>query len=143
MFRLLVLLFLALHVNAGELFKESRYIYAIDKTLEYEGEITFKKSSVEIAYTKPKEEKIIYLEDDENRQKRAYFMILKAIYSEDITLLKEFFEMKEEESKTLLLPFGVLGDYMRQVEFKKVGRDLEYLKIQMQNEDWIEIETIR
>jgi|LGOV01.1.fsa_nt_gb hypothetical protein len=142
MFRVVLLVLLALHVNAGELFKESRYIYAIDKTLFYEGEITFLNTSIEIAYTKPKKEKVIYLEDDENLQKRNYYLILKAIYSDDTTSLKEFFEMKYVGVKTQLLPKGILSEYMKKVEFKKQDKSLEYLKIEMQNEDWIEIETI-
>lgn len=143
MFRVVLLLFLALGLYAGEFFKESRYIYAIDKTILFEGEIFFEKNSIEIDYAKPKKEKVVYLINDENPLKRNYFLILQAIYHDDMNSLKEFFELKKKDFKTLLVPKGMLSEYIKTVEFKKRNKDLDYLKIQMQNNDWIKIETQR
>lgn len=143
MFRVLLLFSIVLHVNASELFKESRYIYAIDRVLHYEGKINFGEEKVTILYTSPKQESIIYLKEDENRQKKVLFLILDSIYNDDMDSLEGYFKVEKISSKTLLVPLGTLGDYIKNVEFKKSYKELDYLMIKMQNEDWIKIETIR
>lgn len=143
MFRVLFICWIALHVNASELFKESRYIYAIDNILYYEGKISFEDEKITILYTSPKHESITYLKDDESRQKKAFFLILNSIYSSDIDSLKEYFKVERADLKTVLIPLGVFSDSIQKVEFKKSHKELEYLLIKMQNKDWIKIETIR
>ncbi|WP_024954798.1 hypothetical protein [Sulfurospirillum arcachonense] len=140
---LFILLLLVLHVNANESFKETRYIYAIDKKIEFQGSITFLEKSIDIVYTKPKEEKVTYLKEDENLQRKTFYMILQAIHSSNEALLNEYFEIKKIQTKEVLTPVGILRDYIREVEYKKEENILEFIKIQMQNDDWILIETLR
>lgn len=142
MYKIILLLFLVLHVSADERFKESRYIYAIDKELYYEGSIRFLEDAVHIDYEKPKKESITYSKDDAIAQKRYFFTFLQAIYGQDEALLQEFFEIKKESEKTILVPNERVQDYIKQVEFKKSGKRLDFLKIMMQNDDWILIETL-
>lgn len=142
MHKILLLLFLVLYVNASERFKESRYVYAIDKEIHYEGSISFLKNVIQIDYEKPKKESISYSKDDATAQKRHFFTLLKAIYSGDETLLGEFFKIKKEGGKTILIPKEIVQDYIKQVEFKKSGTKLDFLKIMMKNNDWILIETL-
>ena len=142
MYKIVLLFLLLLSLNADEKFKESRYIYAIEKQIHYEGAISFTEDLIEITYEKPKKENISYSRDDTLAYKRYFFTLLKAIYSEDETLLEEFFEIQKESQKTILLPKERAQDYIKKVEFKKSKKGLDFLKIMMQNSDWILIETL-
>lgn len=143
MHKTLLVILLASCLCAGEFFKETRYIYAIDQTIEYEGEITFKEGEIRIFYMKPQVQNISYFEEDEDPIKQSFFLILRSIREGNDGLLEEFFEAKKEEDKTVLLPQGILKDFIKKVEYKKDGKKLEFLQIQMQNDDRIKIETVR
>lgn len=141
MYKIVFLFVLALHVNAAESFKELRYIYSLDKTIEYEGEISFNTNSIDINYTKPQIQSISYTEDEEDIVKQSFYLILKSIYQDNISLLEEFFELRVEGDKTLLYPHEMLSDFIQKVEYKKVKEHLEFLYIFLQNSDRIEIES--
>jgi len=142
MIKIFIALFIALYAYAGEHFKESRYIYAIDKQNSYEGEISFLKNSIQIDYTKPQKETITYAKDDEDYVKKSYYLILSAVYNDNENVLKEYFEVKKQNQVNVLEPLGFLSDYIHQITFKKSDGKLDFLKIQMQNDDWILIETV-
>lgn len=137
------LFLLCISVVFGVEFKEKRYIYAVDKTLFFEGNITFLPKSIHIEYTKPKEQNLTYSSDDEQIQKRYFFTLLHAIYENDESLLNEFFQTKTKDDITTLLPLEKVQEYIKKVVYKKVGNHLEFLKIFMQNDDRIEIETLQ
>lgn len=143
MTKLLLLLLLGLSLFASESFKETRYIYSIDKEIYYEGEITFAKESISIEYSKPTHQTLEYASEDENSQKKYFYLILKSIHDDNTVLLDDFFSRSEDENATTLLPKELIKDFITQVHFKKDEHGLKWLQIDMKNEDWIKIETIR
>jgi hypothetical protein len=134
---------LALHVNADEAFKETRYIYALDSEFNYSGKISFTKESITIQYNKPKKQNITYNKDDDDIKKAYFFTILNAIHGNDERMMLEFFTKKKELGVSVLFPNDMLSDFIQKVEYKKSGKELKFLKIYMQNDDWILIETLR
>jgi len=134
---------MVLHVNAEEAFKETRYIYALDSQFDYAGKISFTKESITIKYTKPKTQNITYKKHDEDMKKAYFFTILNAIHVNDEQMMVEFFTLQKKPEVNLLLPNDMLSDFIQKVEFKRNGKELQYLKIYMQNNDWILIETIQ
>jgi hypothetical protein len=123
-------------------FKELRYLYAVDKHISFEGNITFSPQSIEIKYTKPKAQTIKYRADDEQREKRYFFMLLSAIHNDNKGFLEEFFKVKKKNRFVYLSPLEKTKAYIKKVIYKKEGLDLKSLKIFMQNKDRIEIETL-
>jgi hypothetical protein len=140
---LFISLFFSLLLCASESFKETRYIYSIDQELQYKGAITFGEDSIKIEYSEPKHEVIEYRYDDENPQKKYFFLILKSIYAEDTLFLNEFFFVRDDANETMLLPKELIKNVIKQVHFKKENKVLEFLHIDMKNDDWIKIETLR
>lgn len=140
MHKVILIFLLTLQLLAYD-FQETRYIYSIDKEIFYEGTITFVENYIEIDYKKPKEERVIYSQDDEVVQKRYFFTILKAIESADETLLSEFFYINNELKRVILLPKDLVQEYIKEVVYEKEDDKLKFLKITMQNKDWINIET--
>lgn len=142
MIKFFLILLLGFSLFASESFKETRYIYSIDKEIYYEGEITFAKESIKIEYTKPTHQSIEYFSEDKNAQKKYFYLILKSIHDEDTVLLNDFFIESEDGNVTTLLPKELIGDYIKQVRFKKDENTIEFLQIYMKNDDWIKIETL-
>lgn len=142
MYKIFFLVFLCTGVFFGASFQETRYIYAIDETLDFQGDISFFEEYIRIKYTEPKEQSVVYAKDDAIEQKRYFFSILKAIHSDDKVALRAFFDKKKAGEKTLLLPLDIVEEHIQKVEFIKKDKSLKYIKIFMQNKDWIKIEIL-
>jgi hypothetical protein len=143
MTKFFLILLLGCSLFASESFKETRYIYSIDKEIHYEGEITFAQDSIKIEYTKPTHQIIDYSSEDENAQKKYFYLIVKSIHDDNQVLLNDFFSESADGNATMLLPKELLGDFIKKVRFKKDKNSLEFLQIYMKNDDWIKIETLR
>ncbi|MDD3324023.1 MAG: hypothetical protein PHN38_02735 [Sulfurospirillaceae bacterium] len=153
----LLLLFFALTLFAQNPFKETRYIYAIDKTLLLEGYITFGEQNVIIEYTKPQPKVLTYFEgglsiQDENgytaTQLNAnsamnyFFMIIKAIEENNDALLESFFTSKTDAQTTILEPKDTASQMVQEVKITKNGNKLKSLHVELKNGDRITIETV-
>lgn len=136
-------------------FKESKYIDALDSKVQKFGYINFNDDSIETSY-KNSNEKLIFIDDtlyiksidktqeiDLNRDmgKKIYFTLLEAIYSNDLTDLKLYFEVSKKNNEISLSPKSVVANYIKSIKFKK-DKKLEYLHINMLNNDRIIIEQV-
>ena len=142
MIKFFLIFLLGCSLFASESFKETRYIYSVDKEIHYEGEITFAQDSIKIEYTKPTHQIIEYLSEDENAQKKYFYLIVKSIHDDNSVLLNDFFTESTDGKATTLLPKELIGDFIKKVRFKKDKNSLDFLQIYMKNEDWIKIETV-
>ena len=127
----------------AEAFKETRYMYALDATFTYEGTITFADDKVLIAYTHPRQEVIEYLKNDADMRKATFFLILQAIHGENEDLLEQLFMRTQKKEHRVFLPREPIDDVIREIEVTKDQQGVHVIKISLQNDDWIRIETIR
>ena len=158
MFKLSALLLaLAINVFASSQFKETRYIYALDKNISFEGFITFGEQNLMIEYVKPESKVLTYFENKLSIQDQNgfhsvdttttpmlhyFFMVIKAIHEENKVLLDSFFDQKEEAKQILLMPKGVVAEVLEEVRLQKRGNKLEYLHVKIKNGDRITIEIL-
>lgn len=134
-------------------FTETRYSYAFDNSISLNGVINFKENSLQINYENDNRE-ILYedsvliikeneqvLEFDAIQMQRisSFFEVLLMIYSDDKTVLKEHFEFKELDNKTVLNPIGDLSRYIEKVILIKSNKQLKNVKIFLNNGDNITI----
>ncbi len=151
--RVFLLCALALNLLLGaSAFKETRYLYALDKTLTLEGFITFGEENIVIEYTKPNTKVLTYFEDklsiqDENGYEMIdtqqmpslhyFFMIIQAVHTQNTPALEMFFETQNG----ILIPKGVAAEVLEKVEIHYVGDTLHSLHVAMKNGDRIDIEV--
>lgn len=136
-------------------FKETRYMYALDKNITLEGFITFGEQNINIEYTKPESKVLTYFEEkltiqDQNGYKvidaqsmpslNYFFMIIKAVHDENSVLLNSFFDAKTEGDETLLSPKGVAAEVLEEVRIIRQARELKSLHVKIKNGDRITIE---
>lgn len=152
---LCLLSLLCLFANDASTFKETRYLYALDKTIELEGFITFGEQNIIIEYAKPESKVLTYFEEkltiqDQNGYKvidtqrmpsmNYFFMIIKAVHDENNVLLNSFFEAKTEGEETLLSPKGVVAEVLEEVRITRQATKLKSLHVKIKNGDRITIE---
>ncbi|AFL69519.1 hypothetical protein [Sulfurospirillum barnesii] len=138
-------------------FKETRYLYALDKTLALEGFITFGEHTIVIEYTKPNTKVLTYFEDklsiqDENGYQMVeaqqmpsltyLFMIIKAVHEENTLLLEEFFDANVEQNSTYLSPKEAISHVLFGVRIERKNKRLSALHVTMKNGDRIDIEIM-
>ena len=136
-------------------FKESKYIDALNASTKKTGYITFKEEAIETSYENSSEV-LLFQEDtlfikkkdetieiDLNRDmpKKIYYTLLEAIYLDDISNLKLYFEIEQKNSEIFLTPKSIVANYVKNISYKKTTK-LEYLHINMLNNDRISIEQI-
>ena len=152
-------LFLLLVLLVGTLFsksyhfKETRYSDAFEASTSLDGIIRFKENSLKINYQSSDTE-IVYedadlvikqnselLDIDENQRQSmsSFFEILLMIYHNDESVLKEHFEVKHQENKTLLNPKGDLSQYIEKLTLVKHEKQLKEVKLFLKNADIITI----
>lgn len=68
--------------------------------------------------------------------------LIKGIYRNQQEELTEYFEITNENEKTILVPNEYLSNAIQKIEYKKIEEKLEFLKIYFSNEDWINIVQI-
>jgi len=157
MSKILLFVFLSLSLFALETthFKEQRYLYALNQTLNREGTITFSRESLTIRYLKSGEsliyqgeklllrrggrEKVIDLNQDVARM--LFFVLLLAIFHDDRRQLEQFFEISSRGSQQILYPKALVSRQIEKVIYKKSHR-LDYLHIYLKNHDRISIEQV-
>lgn len=162
MFTLRIFFFLfvlsgALFANTPSQFKETRYSYALDKNISFEGFITFGEQNIVIEYIKPEAKVLTYFEEklsiqDQNGFKMVdttstpaihyFFMIIKAIHDENSVLMDSFFDQKIEGKEAILTPKGVTAEILMEVRIKRNGKKLESLHVKIKNGDRITIEIV-
>lgn len=146
---------LSLFANDASSFKETRYLYALDKNITLEGFITFGEQNIIIEYTKPESKVLTYFEEklsiqDQNGYKiidaqsmpsmNYFFMIIKAVHDENKTLLGSFFDATENGDETLLTPKGVAAEVLEEVRISRQEKKLKSLHVKIKNGDRITIE---
>jgi len=149
------LFLLSLFANDSAAFTETRYLYALDKTITLEGFITFGEQNIIIEYVKPDSKVLTYFEErlsiqDQNGYNvidaqsmpsmNYFFMIIKAVHDENSVLLDSFFEAKIEGEETLLIPKGVAAEVLEEVRISRHATKLQSLHVKIKNGDRITIE---
>ena len=152
---LYLLSLLCLFANDASAFKETRYLYALDKTITLEGFITFGEHNIVIEYVKPESKVLTYFEEKLTIQDQKgykvidaqsmpsmnyFFMIIKAVHDENSVLLDSFFEAKTEGDETLLSPKGVAAEVLEEVRIIRQATKLKSLHVKIKNGDRITIE---
>ena len=152
---LCLLSLLSLFANDASSFKETRYLYALDKNITLEGFITFGEQNIIIEYTKPESKVLTYFEEkltiqDQNGYQivdaqsmpsmNYFFLIIKAVHDENSVLLDSFFEAKTEGDETLLSPKGVAAEVLEEVRIIRQEKKLKSLHVKIKNGDRITIE---
>ncbi len=154
----LVLLLCTFFANASSTFKETRYVYALDKNISFEGFITFGEHNIMIEYNKPESKVLTYFEDTLTIQDQSgyttvnvqsmpslsyFFMIIKAVHDENTLLLDSFFDTTvTNENQTHLAPKGVTAEILESVSIKRRSRELKALHVKIKNGDRISIEIM-
>ena len=159
-FRFLLLLFFMPFVLFGadsSNFKETRYIYALDKNIVFEGVITFGEQNINIEYIKPEPKVLTYFEEkltiqDQNGYKvvdgqsmpsmNYFFMIIRAVHDQNSILLDSFFDATTKGNETLLSPKGVAAEVLEEVRILRQDKELKALNVKIKNGDRISIEIM-
>lgn len=158
MFKILFLFLLStLFLLANPIkFKEEKYINALQSSIYKNGILKIEENFIEIIYkednksfifyddhiilkTKEKEDTLKY---EENIELSVFLKLIKCIYKNQPEDLKEYFDITNEDKKTILIPNEYLSNVIQRIEYKKIDNRLEFLKIYFVNEDWINIVQI-
>ena len=152
---LFILATLSLWADASG-FKETRYIYALDKNIVFEGFITFGEQNIIIEYAKPDFKVLTYFEgklsiQDNNGFTMAdattptmhyFFMIIQAVHDDNRLLLDSFFTATQKGNETILSPKGVTADILDEVIITKQNNVLKSLHVKIKNGDRITIDIM-
>lgn len=148
---------LFLYANEASAFKETRYLYALDKNIILEGFITFGEQNIIIEYMKPESKVLTYFEEkltiqDQNGYKvidaqsmpslNYFFMIIKAVHEENNALLNSFFDATTKEDSSLLKPKSVAAEVLEEVQITRQNKKLKTLFVKIKNGDRITIEIM-
>ena len=137
-------------------FKEEKYVNALQTSVNKNGILKLENDFIEINYfeenksfifyndyiilkTKEKEDTLKY---EENIELSVFLKLIKSIYKNQPEDLKEYFDITNEDKKTILIPNEYLSNVIQRIEYKKIDNRLEFLKIYFVNEDWINIVQI-
>lgn len=155
MFKILFLfLFISLSLFANRInFKEEKYINALQTSVYKNGTLTIEEKTIILTY--PEKEISFYfnkdniikkngtseeiLEYEDNLELTIFSKIIESIYKDESNNLAEYFEIKKEKEKVVLLPNDYISNAISKIEYNKTGSKLEFLKIYFTNEDWINI----
>jgi len=154
--KLLLFILLSCYIYADIVdFKEERYIYAVDNSFIRKGTILFEKDKIEVFY-KNDSKILIYSNDnltvkdedstydidlEKNIHMKIFFNLLEAIYNDEKIKLEEYFNIKIDNNTVFLDPKDLIANYISSISYKKTEK-LDFLKIELSNEDRIEIEQI-
>lgn len=134
-------------------FKEEKFISSLQTSVYRDGFININNNNIEIKYTNEKksfifndeniieknanEEKILTYAD--NLELTIFSKIIRSIYQDKTDELKEYFEIKNEDEKIVLIPNEYISNAINKIEYEKNTTELKFLKIYFTNEDWINI----
>lgn len=152
-----ILLVCSLFADVSSNFKETRYLYALDKNISLEGFITFGEQNIIIEYSKPEPKVLTYFEGKLTIQDQSgytvvdvqsmpslsyFFMVIKAVHDENTVLLDSFFDTLTKENQTYLIPKGVTAQILEEVCIERHGKELKALHVKIKNGDRISIEIM-
>lgn len=153
----MLLILFAINLNATDIihFQEQKYINIIDDSIIKKGTLTFSQKTIQLQY-KNSDQVLIY-EDDTLTLKennitsnidlkpknhlKMIFLLIEAIYTDNMELLKDFFLLTSKNNITTLKPLDELKNYIDFIEFKK-EKTLDFISIVMRNQDKITIRQI-
>ncbi len=134
-------------------FSELRYSDAIGKSILLNGEIEFFESGLSILYPKKdvlieyKDDSLLYKESGEEielndmqvKQIIQYFDILILLHFGDASDYSDMFEVTQKDDISYLVPMGMVKNYIKKIEMLKENKKLNYVKLFLQNNDYITI----
>lgn len=134
-------------------FKEERYIEALDNSVFKKGHIELTTQYIDIKYSHNKrtyryENGNVYtLVNNEKKQiskeksmvLTIFFSLVKSIYANETKELENFFIIKKTSEEILLKPKKDIRPFISKIIYRKKEK-LDYLKIYLPNNDWINIE---
>ena len=71
-----------------------------------------------------------------------FFMIVKAVHDDNMTLIDTFFTSQTTNTLTTLTPIGVAAEVLEKASIKKDGTGLRFLEVSLKNGDRISIEIL-
>ncbi|AXH11254.1 hypothetical protein [Halarcobacter bivalviorum] len=136
-------------------FQESKYIDALNSSTKKTGYINFRENSIETSYENSdvvllfeedtlfimKNEGTVEIDLTRDMPKKIYVTLLQAIYLDEISKLELYFEVQMKKDEIFLKPKSIVANYIKSINYKKTTK-LEYLHINMLNNDRISIEQI-
>lgn len=151
-----LLLFLcSLLASASSGFKETRYLYALDKNISLEGYITFGAQNIVIEYVKPESKVLTYFEEKLTIQgQNGYTMVdaqaLFKLFFYDYQsgawwkqpFIEFFFDTTTKGNQTLLSPKGITAEVLEEVHIERHNKQLKALHVKIKNGDRISIEIV-
>lgn len=138
-------------------FSEAKYYEALESTFHKKGKIHFLKDKIEINYegddtlltysndmliTK-KGNKITTLDLTTKPSVKMFFVLFEAIYFDKKEILQSYFVMKKKGNTIVMLPRKNISHTIETVQYKKTNEKLDFLQINLSNEDRIRIEEIK
>ncbi len=150
---LVVILIFSLSLLADSFhFKESRYIYSIDKSLEMEGRITFERNGMHIDYSEPEVRHILYtgramdvvdsngnviqhIDLNKEPMMKIYMDFLEKLYRGDYDALRDDFKVQKTETVVILTPIAPIDKVVTSVLVHKNSKGLQQIKTKMSSGD--------
>ena len=71
-----------------------------------------------------------------------FFVLFEAIYFDKKEILQTYFMMKKKGKVVEMLPHKNITHYIENVQYKKTNEKLDFLQINLSNDDRIRIEEI-
>jgi hypothetical protein len=135
-------------------FSEEKYFESLEMIFYKKGKITFLKNQMQIIYTqdntiltyrdnlliKQKGSTKTELDLRKKPEIKMFFVLFEAIYFDKKKILLSYFKFETTDGITTLIPNENIARYIGSVSYKKKGKHLAFLKINMTNRDWILIE---
>ncbi len=152
---LLLLLVATLTLMAGAYdFKERRYVYSVDKTMELEGSIAFDDKGMKIDYVEPGVRHIVYdglsmdvvnnegevvqhVDLNEQPMMKVYLDFIHKLYRGDYEALSENFVINKSSTKVTLTPIAPIDKVIKSVVVQRSVKGLEQINTKMSNGDEI------
>lgn len=134
-------------------FKEEKFINAFQTSVYRDGLMNINSSFIEISYPKENKSFIFNKENiiekegnkekilnyEENLELTIFSKIIRSVYQNQTDEITEYFDIKNENKKIVLIPNEYISNAINKIEYKKNHTQLEFLKIYFTNEDWINI----
>jgi len=135
-------------------FSEEKYFESLEMSFNKKGKISFFKDKIVIVYAndktiltysdnlliKEKRSDKVELDLRKKPAVKMFFILFEAIYFDKKEILQAYFTLKTINGITKLIPHKSIATYIKGVAYQKKGKHLDFLKINMSNNDRILIE---
>ncbi len=135
-------------------FKEKRYVYSIDKTLQMKGHIAFDEKGMKIDYVEPEVRHIVYdglsmdvinsdgetlqhVDLNEQPMMKVYLDFIHKLYRGDYEALSENFIIEKTTTVVMLTPIAPVDKVIKSVVVHRNAKGLEQIMTKMSNGDEI------